>query len=81
MEGELSIAHMSQWLPRADELAARGRIDLADVGRIDSAGAAFLLELTRRARKGGKTLEIVNASRQVRSLLEFLQIDGVLKLA
>lgn len=81
MEGELTFAGMREWLPRLDELAVRDRLDLSKIKRIDSAGAAFLLELKRRAHKSGRTLELDNPSEQVRGLLEFLQIDGVLKLA
>lgn len=81
MEGALNFQSMREWLARADELAASGRIDLGRVTRIDSAGASFLLELKRRAHKSGRTLELVNPTEQVRGLLEFLQIDGVLKLA
>lgn len=81
MQGELRFPNVPEWLPRADEIAASGRIDLGQVTRIDSAGAAFLLELKRRAHKSGRTLELVNPSEQARGLLEFLQVDGVLKLA
>lgn len=81
MEGELTFARMRDWLGRVDELAASGRIDLGKVTRIDSAGAALLLELKRRAHKSGRSLEFSNPSQQVRGLLEFLQVDGVLKLA
>lgn len=81
MEGELTFARMREWLPRVDALATQGCIDLAGVTRVDSAGAAYLLELKRRAHKSGRTLELINPTQQVRGLLEFLQIDGVLKLA
>lgn len=81
MQAEMKLSSMQEWLARADELAASGRVDLADIKRIDTAGAAFLLELTRRARRKGTHLEFVNASQQVRGLLEFLQINDVLKLA
>ncbi|MGQ0529169.1 MAG: STAS domain-containing protein [Panacagrimonas sp.] len=81
MEGELSFATVRNWLPQADTLAARSRLDLAAVTRIDSAGAAFLLELSRRAAAQGRELEFANVSAQSRGLLEFLQIDSVLKLS
>jgi ABC-type transporter Mla MlaB component len=81
MEGELSFPRMRDWLAQADTLAAQAQLDLSRVTRIDSAGAAFLLELTRRARKKGHTLRLINAPAQVRGLLEFLQIDDVLALA
>jgi ABC-type transporter Mla MlaB component len=81
LEGELTFARVRDWLPRADELAATGRIDLGRVTRVDSAGAALLLELTRRARRSGRELVFSNAGQPLRGLLEFLQIDDVLKLA
>ena len=81
LEGELTLARVRDWLARADELAAAGRIDLGRVTRVDSAGAALLLELTRRARQNGRELVFTNAGQPLRSLLEFLQIDDVLKLA
>lgn len=81
MEGDLSFETVPDWLRKADELAASGAVDLAGVTRVDSAGVAFLLELTRRASKAGNELALVNASSELRSLLEFLEIDGVLKLS
>jgi len=82
IEGELTFASVRDWLARADELASQERIDLAKVSKVDSAGAAFLLELTRRAaKKGSRQIEFVNASQALRGLLEFLQIDDALKLA
>ena len=81
LEGELTFARVRDWLPRADELAGTGRVDLGRVTRVDSAGAALLLELTRRARREGRELVFVNASQPLRGLLEFLQIDDVLRLA
>ena len=81
MEVELTFARMRDWLPRIDQLVDTSRIDLSAVTRIDSAGAALLLELKRRAHKRGRSLEFVNPTQQVRGLLEFLQVDGVLKLA
>lgn len=80
MEGELVFGNIQEWLPQADRLAASGRIDLAQLSRVDSSGVAFLLELTRRAAHRSASLEFVNAAPQLRSLLEFLEIDGVLKL-
>jgi ABC-type transporter Mla MlaB component len=81
LEGELTFARVREVLGRADALVSAGRIDLARVTRVDSAGAALLLELTRRARRDGRELVFVNAGQPLRSLLEFLQIDDVLKLA
>lgn len=80
LEGMLVIASMDQWLLRADELARNSAIDLGKLERVDSAGASFLLELTRRARRNGHELHFDNAPEQLRSLLKFLQLEGVLKL-
>lgn len=80
IEGDLCFANVRDWLTRADELSAGESLDLSRVGRVDSAGAALLLELTRRARARGHELELRNASQSLRGLLEFLQIDRVLKL-
>lgn len=81
MEGELSFASVPGLLQNAEEIVAAGTVDLARVTRVDSAGVAFLLELTRRARKEGRELSFVNAGSELRGLLKFLEIDGVLKLA
>lgn len=80
LPAELSFATMRECLAQVDHLASESQIDLSGVHRIDSAGAAFLLELTRRAALGGRTLSFSGAPDQVHSLLEFLQLDGVLKL-
>lgn len=81
IEGELTFATVRGWLERADELAGTGQLDLAKVTKVDSAGAAFLLELTRRAKRREQGLTLVNASQSLRRLIEFLQIDDALKLA
>lgn len=81
MEGELSFESVPGLLRQADALAASGAIDLGRITRVDSAGVAFLLELTRRSQATGRELRLVNAGPELRSLLEFLEIDGVLKLA
>lgn len=80
LPAELTFASMRECLPRADALAGETALDLSGIRRIDSAGAAFLLELTRLAARSGRTLNFTGAPDQVKSLLEFLQIDGVLKL-
>lgn len=81
LEGELSFATVRGWLAQSERLLAGERLDLSAVTRIDSAGAALLLELTRRAARTGRELRFVGASPQVRGLLEFLQIDRVLPLS
>ncbi len=80
IEGELVMASIDGWLKRADELARHSNLDLGKVTRMDSAGASFLLELTRRARRNGHELEFSNIPGRASSLIKFLQIDAVLKL-
>lgn len=75
ISGPLSFASIDAWFARVDELARAERIDLAGVTHCDSAGAALLLELQRRARKNGKRLELVNAPQALRELLKFFGID------
>jgi anti-anti-sigma factor len=83
LEGELGFGEVGRWLEQADALAAApgGELDLSEVGRIDSAGAALLLEICRRAQATGRALRVRNANAQVRSLLEFLELEAVLGLA
>lgn len=81
LEGELGFGEVGGWLNRADELAASGQLDLSRVTRIDSAGAALLLEINRRARAHGHDLRIDGANTQIRGLLEFLELESVLKFA
>lgn len=81
LSGELGFASMPALLQRIDEILDGGTVDLSRVTRADSAGVAFLLELTRRARKSGRELKFTGAGSELRSLIEFLEIDGVLKLA
>lgn len=74
----LSFEKAAQWYDRLDELGADGRIDLALVQQVDSAGVALLLELARRARRQGATLQLSNPPQQLRDLLSFLGIDTLL---
>lgn len=80
IQGDLTFPRIQEWLGRVDELAAAGSLDLAGLGRADSAGVAFLLELTRRAKASGRDLVLTHVSPEFRSLLEFLQVDDVLEL-
>lgn len=75
LNGPLTFASVAAWFDRVDELARSGQLDLAAVTHCDSAGAALLLELQRRAGKQGQSLELVNAPRALRELLQFFGID------
>jgi ABC-type transporter Mla MlaB component len=74
VQGALTFATVREQLAAASKLQGP-RVDLAACPHIDSAGAAFLLELARR--NSGR-LEIINANEQVRSLLGFFQLNDVL---
>lgn len=79
LEGELSFARVPALLPQADALAASSPLSLASVTRTDSAGLAFLLELSRRARSRGIELSFSKAPAQVRELAGFFGLDTALR--
>ncbi|WP_043112630.1 STAS domain-containing protein [Solimonas flava] len=81
LSGALSFSTAEGWFARADELAAAGTIDLANVTQCDSAGAALLLELRRRALSKGQTLAFINATPQLRGLITFFGLQNVVELA
>lgn len=76
----LLFADVPRVLGHADALAAQGGVSLAGVRRFDSAGAALLLELTRRARARGTRFVIRECPAQVRALLEFFSVSALLDL-
>jgi len=78
--GALSFSTVPQLLSQAEQLSAAGTLDLSSVTRADSAGISFLLELNRRAQANGIQLRIAGANEQVRSLLKFFGLDGILAL-
>jgi phospholipid transport system transporter-binding protein len=77
----LSFSTVPALLSQADGLLAAGVLDLSGVTRADSAGISFLLELNRRAQARGVPLRITGANEQIRSLLKFFGLDGILTLA
>lgn len=79
--GALSFASIDGWFARVDELASGAAIDLAGVTHCDSAGAALLLELQRRAHQRGKPVAMINAPPALRELLGFLGVDTVVGIA
>lgn len=81
LQGALQFSTVAPWFARAEELAKTETIDLAAVTQCDSAGAALLLELQRRARIKGRTLRFINTPPQLRELVAFFGVDSVLNLA
>ena len=77
---ELTFASVPSLLAQADQLASGPQVDLSGVGKCDSAGVAFLLELTRRAKRAGRTLTIAGAPAQTRDLIRFFDLESALKL-
>lgn len=80
LEGELTFGTVPALLARADELAGQPSLDLAAVARVDSAGLAFLLELTRRARRRGSQLRFAGMQPQIRELIRFFDLESALNL-
>jgi ABC-type transporter Mla MlaB component len=70
---------LASWA-RIDEIVAAGEFDLSDVAQVDSAGISLLLETARRAKRAGRTVAFVNAPPQLRSLIAFFGIGGLLGL-
>ncbi|GAC1628778.1 MAG: hypothetical protein NVS9B10_19050 [Nevskia sp.] len=79
LEGELTFARMPALLPQADALLGSPRLSLAGVTRADSAGLAFLLELTRRGRSRGLELGFSSAPPQVLELARFFGLESSLR--
>jgi len=68
-------------LAEADALARAGTLDLSGISHADSAGLAFLLELTRRARASGTPLKLIGLPPQLRSLVSFFELEPLLPLS
>ena len=79
LDGELTFARMPALLPQADALLASSALSLAGVTRADSAGLAFLLELTRRGRRRGIELAFSDAPPQIRELARFFGLEPLLR--
>lgn len=75
---QLDFASVGSVLDRSEALIATGTLDLSPVQSVDSAGVALLLELTRRAKRNGKTLTLTGAAVPVRELSAFFGVDSLL---
>lgn len=76
----LQFGDVEGLLKRCNKLLAGEAADLSQVERLDSAGVALLLELTRRARAQGRTLRIHGLQPRLRSLLRFFAVEDLLYL-
>lgn len=77
LDGELSFTSVAERLRNLPRQAYQ-EVDLSRVTRMDSSGAALLLELARR---GNTKLRVIGASAQTLQLLRFLDLDHVFELA
>jgi phospholipid transport system transporter-binding protein len=82
LTGELDHAGVSRALAESGDWLIGGqgplRVDLSGVSRSESAGVALLLEWLRQARRQNREIEFLNPSSQMRSLLNFFDLEGVL---
>ena len=81
--GELSFASASQALKLTAKLfsgPATVVFDLLEVGRVDSAGVALLLEWRRVANEQGVALDFINPPDQLRAIAHVSGVDGILGL-
>ncbi len=60
---------------------ARAELDLAAVGRIDSAGVALLLEWSLAARRAGRALRYRNAPPALAALAGLAEVDALMPTA
>ncbi|MEQ1440212.1 STAS domain-containing protein [Fontimonas sp. SYSU GA230001] len=76
--GALSFTQAADEFARIDTLATAGSLDLSAVAQVDSAGVALLLEIARRARQRGLAIELRNPPEQLRGLVTFFGVAGML---
>lgn len=84
LDGDMTFATVTALLPEgAAMIAAAGEalaIDLAAVGRVDSAGLALLIEWLRSAREAGKTITYHHTPEQMLAMARLSSLDVVLPL-
>jgi phospholipid transport system transporter-binding protein len=81
LSGELTFATVpGLWRPagQAFDQGATVRLDLSGITRVDSAGIALLIELTRAVRRGGGEIRLEHASAQLMAIAEVSGLDQVL---
>ncbi len=79
--GDWQFATAPDILAQAAALQANGipaRVNLSQVGRMDSAGLAVLVELARQARLAGTLLLFHNPPADLRRLAEAYGVDAIL---
>lgn len=79
-EGEWTQAGAPAVLARSKDYVEAEQLDMSGIARIDSAGLALMLELTRRAQAKGKSLRFVAVPQQLVTLASFFELDSILSL-
>ncbi|HEU0195644.1 MAG TPA: STAS domain-containing protein [Nevskiaceae bacterium] len=80
LPSHLLFGDVEPLLAHSGALVEHGELDLSGVERIDSAGIALLLELTRRARAAGKPLHLCGLAERPRALIDFMGVGELLDL-
>ena len=82
--GDLTIANRRDLQQLALDAVERGErhlfVDLGATGYVDSAGLGTLVLVAKRVAAAGGALAVVEASDDVRTLLELTKLDGVIGL-
>lgn len=87
LSGDLSLHELPPRLPQLladfDRLLSSGAelsVDLSALLGVDTSSLAFLLELSRRAKKAGSRLRFVGAPETLKSLARLSSVDELLAL-
>lgn len=82
VRGEMGFASVMPLLEQTRQLFAQGsgvlEIDLAEVGRVDSAGLALMIEWMRMARQQGRELYFLHMPSQLQAIAGASDLDGIL---
>jgi anti-sigma B factor antagonist len=85
VEGEVDVAtapQLREALHQAiDDGATRVRIDLAEVGFIDSAGLGVLIGVLKRVREVGGEIELAHVQPAPRKVIEITGLDELFSLS
>ncbi len=80
LSGRFDASHAERAKAVFDTLDHSGRVDLADLEYISSAGLGVLLATFRRLQDDGFTLTLVNMRKLVRDVFRFSGLDRVLEI-
>ena len=82
IHGEMGFATVLELLAQTRALIGDGQgrlvIDLAEVGRVDSAGLALMIEWLRLAQRSGRELSFRHLPAQLQAIAEASDLEGIL---